>query len=126
VAAELRLWDALDLGLLVPFQYFGVHDGTDLSRVDFRAGRYDLATLETLYTGDHVRASAVLRALQAKVRAPREMRALGFCVSVKHAAFMAAFSTPRGRCSLVNAPSGLRGAAMEIAPTPPLPHSLRS
>jgi len=27
-------------GLLVPFQYFGVDDQTDLSQLDFRAGRY--------------------------------------------------------------------------------------
>ena len=33
IAVELRLWDALDRGLLSPFQYFGLHDGTDLSQV---------------------------------------------------------------------------------------------
>ena len=31
-AAELRLWDALEKGLLCPFQYFGVSDGTDLAQ----------------------------------------------------------------------------------------------
>ena len=30
IAAELRLWDAVDQHYLVPFAYFGVHDGTDL------------------------------------------------------------------------------------------------
>ena len=29
-AVELRLWEALERGLLAPFQYFGVHDGPDL------------------------------------------------------------------------------------------------
>jgi superfamily II DNA or RNA helicase/HKD family nuclease len=91
IAAELRLWDALELGLLSPFQYFGVHDATDLSRVDFSGGRYDIATLEKLYTADHVRAKAVLAAIQRYVRDPQTMRALGFCVSVAHARFMAAF-----------------------------------
>ncbi|MEM9488696.1 MAG: DEAD/DEAH box helicase family protein, partial [Myxococcota bacterium] len=96
VAAELRLWDALDLGLLVPFQYFGVHDGTDLSWIDWRGGRYDMAALEQVYTADDVRAKAVLRAIADKVRDPTAMRALGFCVSVKHAEFMAEYCRRRG------------------------------
>ena len=33
IAAELRLWDALERGLLCPFQYFGLSDNTDLSSV---------------------------------------------------------------------------------------------
>ena len=45
VAAGSRLWDALDQGLLVPFQYFVVDDRTDLSQVDFRAGRYSVSAL---------------------------------------------------------------------------------
>lgn len=96
IAAELRLWDALDLGLVCPFQYFGVHDGTDLSTVDFRSGRYDVATLEKVYTADHVRANAVLRAIHEKIAHPTRMRALGFCVSVAHAEFMASFFEKKG------------------------------
>lgn len=96
IAAELRLWDALDQGLVAPFQYFGIHDGTNLSIIDFANGRYDLASLEQLYTADHVRADAVLRAIRATIRAPHEMRALGFCVSVKHAEFMATYCNSKG------------------------------
>lgn len=96
IATELRLWDALDKGLVAPFQYYGVHDGTDLSTVDFRSGRYDIATLEQLYTADHVRANIVLRAVHEYIRDPLAMRALGFCVSVAHAEFMAAFFAKKG------------------------------
>lgn len=96
VATELRLWDALDQGLVSPFQYFGVHDGTDLSGVDFASGRYDLSTLEKVYTADHVRAQLVLRTLGEHVRNLRSMRALGFCVSVRHAEFMAEFFRKKG------------------------------
>lgn len=91
IAAESRLWDALDQELLSPFQYFVLFDGTDLSQVDFRAGRYDVASLERLYTADEYRAKQVLRALTEKVRAPEQMRALAFCVSVTHAEYMAAY-----------------------------------
>jgi hypothetical protein len=66
-----------------------IDDGTDLSRVAFRAGRYDVSSLERIYTADHIRARGVLAAIVDRVRDPRAMRALGFCVSVAHARFMA-------------------------------------
>ena len=39
ISAELRLWEALDRGLLCPFQYFGIHDDVDLSGVAWRRSR---------------------------------------------------------------------------------------
>jgi superfamily II DNA or RNA helicase len=90
VAVELRLWDALEQGLLSPFHYFGIHDGTDLSHVSWRRGAgYDIAELTSIYTADDFWASKVLAAVNDKVGVPKRMRALGFCVSIKHAAFMA-------------------------------------
>lgn len=89
IAAELRLWDALEADLLVPFHYFGVSDGTDLAAISWRRGSYDLRQLERVYTGDDARVRLVLRELDSKVDIAR-MRALGFCVSVAHAEFMAA------------------------------------
>ncbi len=116
IAAELRLWDALDLGLVVPFQYFGIHDATDLSIVDFTGGRYDIASLEQLYTADHVRANAVLRALHHHVRDVTQIRGLGFCVSIKHAEFMAKFFSQKGVASLAvsaDTPDHERAAALQ-------------
>ena len=89
IAVELRLWDALERGLLSPFQYFGLHDETDLSQIPWSRGGYDIPRLENLYTGNQARVSMILEAIRSKVTAPRKMRALGFCVSVKHAEFMA-------------------------------------
>ncbi len=101
IAAESRLWDALDQNLLSPFQYFVLHDETDLSHVDFKRGRYDVASLEQLYTADEHRAFQVLRKLQQKVRNAHEMRALGFCVTVKHAEFMATYFQKKGLAAAV-------------------------
>jgi len=39
-AAELRLWDAIDRQILVPFIYFAVDDGTRLDSVPWKRGRY--------------------------------------------------------------------------------------
>lgn len=88
-ASELRLWDALDADLLVPFHYFGVSDDVDLSQVEWRRGNYDLAQLDRLYTGNDARAAKVIRELRDKVTGTDQMRALGFCVSVQHAQYMA-------------------------------------
>ncbi|MGN6330723.1 MAG: DUF3427 domain-containing protein [Motilibacteraceae bacterium] len=88
-AYELRLWDALDADLLVPFHYFGVADDVDLSGVEWKRGAYDVAGLDRLYTGNDARAAKVIRELRDKVTDVSQMRALGFCVSVAHAGYMA-------------------------------------
>jgi superfamily II DNA or RNA helicase/HKD family nuclease len=88
-AAELRLWDALGADLLCPFHYFAVSDNTDLRGVSWTRGRYDEAELSDVYTGNNARAAIVLSQLRDKVLDPGTMRALGFCVSVAHAEFMA-------------------------------------
>jgi superfamily II DNA or RNA helicase/HKD family nuclease len=89
IAVELRLWEALERGLLCPFHYFGIHDDTNLSSVKWVRRGYDTAELEKLYTGNHVRVRLIAQAIQDKVANIREMRALGFCVSIDHAEFMA-------------------------------------
>ncbi len=89
VACEVRLWQALEQGLLSPFHYFGSHDGTDLRGVSFTRGQYAVAELEATYLSNWERASRILQAIERHVAVPGSMRALGFCVSVAHARFMA-------------------------------------
>ena len=87
-ASEIRLWDALEAQLLVPFHYFGVNDGTDLSRIRFVRGDYDVRQLENVYTSNDSRARIILKELEDKVENSAKMKAIGFCVSVAHAQFM--------------------------------------
>ncbi len=94
--AELRLWDAIDRGLLVPFQYFGLHDSVDLSQVAWRRGRYDERDLEGLYVDNQSRVDLIVQGLVDLLVDHSHMRALGFCVSVAHARFMAAAFNERG------------------------------
>lgn len=89
IAVELRLWDALEQGLLCPFQYFGIADGVDLSRLTWSRGGYDLGQLDEIYTGNDARVAKVLKAMCDIVEDPQAMRALGFCVSINHAEYMA-------------------------------------
>jgi superfamily II DNA or RNA helicase len=90
IAAELRLWDAVDQQRLTPFAYFGVADNTDLTQVTWRRGAgYDVEGLTNVLTADDAIAHRVLNQLNDHVENIQTIRALGFCVSVKHAQFMA-------------------------------------
>jgi superfamily II DNA or RNA helicase/HKD family nuclease len=90
IAAELRLWDAIDQHRLVPFLYYGVHDGLDLREVPWRRGRgYDPDGLTNVLTANDAWAVRVLECLRKNADDPSRIRALGFCVSVAHARFMA-------------------------------------
>ncbi|WP_132430307.1 DUF3427 domain-containing protein [Pseudonocardia endophytica] len=95
-AYELRLWDALSADLLVPFHYFGISDDVDLSGVEWKRGSYDTTVLDGLYTGNDARAAKIIRETRDKVADVGRMRALGFCVSVAHAEYMAAVFTRAG------------------------------
>ncbi|MDO9457256.1 DUF3427 domain-containing protein [Nocardioides sp.] len=96
IATELRLWEALGADLLCPFHYFAVADGTDLRQISWNRGRYDDSELDNVYTGNQGRAAIVLKQLRDKVLDPGSMRALGFCVSVAHAQYMATVFSDAG------------------------------
>ncbi|MER6713748.1 DUF3427 domain-containing protein [Streptomyces sp. NPDC000877] len=96
IAAEMRLWEALENDLLCPFHYFGIPDGTDLTNLSWQRGTYTDQELGNLYTGNQARARIVVKQIRDKVSQPGAMRALGFCVDKKHARFMADFFQQAG------------------------------
>lgn len=95
-SAELRLWQALDQQLLAPFEYYACADDTDLSSVPWDASASERAALDALLSANHARAAAAVDAFLGKVDNPLRARALGFCVSIAHATFMAATFRSRG------------------------------
>jgi superfamily II DNA or RNA helicase/HKD family nuclease len=97
IAAELRLWDAIDQQRLCPFMYFGIFDGIDLTDIPWRRGQgYDVQALSTLYTSTDAWARTVLQEVTRLADNPMTMRALGFCVGIEHAKFMAAHFNNHG------------------------------
>lgn len=97
IAAELRLWDAIDQQRLSPFMYFGIHDGLDLTDIPWRRGQgYDVEALSNLYTSTDAWARTVLQEVLRLADDPAAMRVLGFCVSIEHARFMARHFNQRG------------------------------
>ena len=90
IAAEMRLWDAIDQHRLTPFVYYGIHDNTDLRDVPWRRGSgYDVERLTEVLTANDAYARVVLKELARRTGDPTQIRGLGFCVSIKHARFMA-------------------------------------
>ena len=85
ITSELRLWDALDLGLLVPFHYFGISDPVNLSGAKWAQGKYDVSEITNLFTANDLRNREALRAINEYVADIDSLKALAFCVSVDHA-----------------------------------------
>ena len=97
IAAELRLWDAIEQHRLAPFAYYGIHDGVDLRDVPWKRGRgYDVSALSDVYTSNDAWARLVYKQLDDHVDDLGRMRCLGFCVSIDHAEFMARAFTSLG------------------------------
>ncbi|SFL73587.1 Helicase conserved C-terminal domain-containing protein [Gracilibacillus orientalis] len=89
IAAEIRLMEAIDRKLLSPFQYFGVTDTVDLSKVKFTRKGYDLKELENVYTHNTKRVQQIIHSVNKYVTDIDTVKGLGFCVSVEHAKYMA-------------------------------------
>lgn len=98
--AEIRLPDALQDKLLCPFHYFAISDATvNYSQVNWARGKYDEGELQNLLNANHLRAQLVLDKLREYLPDPygsgefdrKSVRALGFCVGIEHANFMARF-----------------------------------
>lgn len=105
-AAEIRLPEALEEKLLCPFHYFAVADPVALDADRFwKSGKYDLQALENVYTGDHLlaqqRLDTIVGSLLRYEPDLTRVRGIGFCVSVRHAEFMAGKLRERGIPSAV-------------------------
>jgi superfamily II DNA or RNA helicase len=83
----------LEEKLLCPFHYFGVADPIAINGDQFwRYGKYNDAALEYVYV-DHARAGqrveAIIAALHRYEPEFSALKGIGFCVTIRHARFMA-------------------------------------
>ena len=88
IAAEMRLWHALEKQLVVPFEYYGVADETDFAALEWKRGGYDKDQLDNLLTGNDRRAELIAEQFRKYRGAWRQARALAFCAGIEHAKFM--------------------------------------
>src|SRR5690606_3019051 len=89
IAAEIRLPEAMNRKLLCPFQYFGITDSIDLTNVSWVRGRYVASELTNIYTESDRRVREIIDALEKYTKDINDVRALGYCVSMEHAKYMA-------------------------------------
>ena len=89
ISAEIRLPQALQAGLLTPFQYLCITDNVDLSSDDLWNGqKYNIERLDSVLCNDE-RAENIVNALRRYLNDEYNCRALCFCVNKHHADYMA-------------------------------------
>jgi superfamily II DNA or RNA helicase len=87
---NLRVWDAIQQQVLVPFRYFVLDvDGLDLSDAMWNGGYVDSDLSRRLVTAQDLWVRAVGRAIAERIARPSEIRALAFCVDKAHARVVA-------------------------------------
>lgn len=106
-----NLFAGIEAGLLAPFHYFGIWDASvDYKEIPWRNGRFDPEKLSS-------KLATLARARHAlkQWRARAQRRTLAFCVSVRHAEFMASQFAREGiAAAAVYSGSALaRGDALE-------------
>ncbi|WP_052356628.1 DEAD/DEAH box helicase [[Clostridium] dakarense] len=93
VALEVRLHEALEEELIIPFHYFGVTDidGVDLSNIDI-----DNIAEITKKLKVNERVDFIIDKMNFYGHDGEYRKCLGFCVSIEHAEFMASEFNKRG------------------------------
>ncbi|WP_305816713.1 DEAD/DEAH box helicase family protein [Photobacterium leiognathi] len=89
---ERNLVHGIDGKILVPFDYFGIYDQfVNYQEIPWRNGKFDPAALDTAFATQQ-RAQHILKHWKEK----KLTRTLAFCISKKHADYMANFFCNKG------------------------------
>lgn len=90
ISAEIRLPQALEEGLLTPFQYLCISDNTDLTDDDFMSGNKYISSkiISRLCTKERV--TLIVQKLKYYLAYENKCKALCFCANTEHARFMSA------------------------------------
>lgn len=108
---EYPLFEGVRGNFLVPFHYYGIYDDSvDYSEIPWRNGQFDPSLL-----GNKLATLSRARHALREWHIHRQTRTLGFCVSIKHADFMAEHFRQEGiAAAAVHGKSELsRGEALE-------------
>lgn len=95
IAAEIRLYEALDRKLLSPFRYFGVTDVVSYQDA-WQNGKYDERMLEGKFLDNKSRNELIIDSIDRYTNDINNLVCIGFCVTVNHANYMADYFNMRG------------------------------
>ena len=102
---ERNLVHGIDQGALVPFHYYGIWDGhVDYTSIPWRNGKFDPKAMDNQFATQQ-RAKHALETWKKY----RQERTLAFCISTKHADYMAEYFNKQGiKSASVHSQSPLR------------------
>ena len=89
---EMPLSEAIERGFLVPYTYYGLTDNIDYSRIKYNGKKYNTDDLERLLIIPERNAAV----LSEYIEKGESNKAIGFCVSIKHAERMAEYFGQQG------------------------------
>lgn len=89
---EYSLFDAIDNGFLVPFDYYGLKDNIDYSNIRFNGSKYNVQDLERHL----IIKERNEQILDEYLKKGQGNKAIGFCCSINHAVRMADFFSGYG------------------------------
>lgn len=97
IALEVRLREALELNLVIPFHYFGITDieGIDLNGIDID----DIAEISKRLKVNE-RVDFIIEKMNFYGHDGEKRKCIGFCIGVDHAAYMAEEFNKRGISSV--------------------------
>lgn len=93
VALEVRLREALDLDLVIPFHYFGI---TDIEGVDLSDISLDNISEVSKRLKVNERVDFIIEKMNFYGYDGKKLKAVGFCATIDHAEYMAAEFNKRG------------------------------
>jgi superfamily II DNA or RNA helicase len=85
IALEIRLYDAIESDLVVPFHYFGITEAED---IDLSTVDENDALAITRKLSVHHRVTYIIEKLKLYGHDGSKLKALGFCASLEHAQYM--------------------------------------
>ncbi len=98
------LFDGIESKILCPFTYYGIADEVNYQEITWRNGKFDEKQLEN-QLATNARARHNFRQWQEK----HQSRTLAFCITIKHADFMADYFNRQGvRSASVHSKSDMR------------------
>ncbi|MGG7077273.1 DEAD/DEAH box helicase [Clostridium sardiniense] len=93
VALEIRLREALEKGLVIPFHYFGI---TDISGADLSAVNIDDINKVAKILSINKRVDFIIEKMNFYGHDGNKRRCIGFCINIDHAKYMADEFNKRG------------------------------